>query len=93
MPNEQDAKQALGEARATRERAARALRQAADLLKAGAAPATCAELARWVGISTQKVRDDERAGAIRAKVKKGKGSKMLFARDEAVRYLRAMGVL
>lgn len=85
---------ALGRADGTRRRAQRALRTAAALLAAGAPPATTAELARWTGVSRDKILADLDAGLLQAAwPTRRKGSKVLFPAVFAVRYLKQMGVL
>jgi hypothetical protein len=70
-------------------------RCAADLLIAGAPPATPGELARWTGMSDDFVRDDIKAGVVKAKnvARPGRRAVYLVPVDEAVRYLRDMGAL
>lgn len=71
-------------------------RQAADLLLDGATPATPGELARWTGMSDDFVRDDIRAGVVKARNVARPGARRpiyLVPVEEAVRYLRQMCAL
>jgi hypothetical protein len=76
-----------------RRRRPRPERSLQDLLTPGAPPATAAELARWSGVSKQKVLDDVDAGELRpATPEVRNGARFAFPVDEAVRYLQRLGV-
>jgi hypothetical protein len=62
-------------------------------MKPGAPPATAAELARWGGVSKQKVLDDVDCGELTpARLEVRRGGRFSFPVDEAVRYLQQLGV-
>jgi hypothetical protein len=76
-----------------RRRRPRLERPLADLLKPGAPPVTAAELARWSGVSKQKVLDDVDRGELRpATPAVRNGARFFFPVDEALRYLQQLGV-
>lgn len=77
-----------------RRRTPRPERTIADLLRPDSHPATVSELARWTGLSVNKVRYEVEIGAIPVAGKPRKqGSKVLVNRDYALDYLVSMGVL
>jgi hypothetical protein len=76
-----------------RRRRPRAERPLADLVKPDALPATAAELARWTGVSKQKILDDVDRGVLQPATRAVlNGSRFFFPVDEALRYLQQLGV-